>query len=138
MKISKHLHSCLLVEENGTTVLLDPGVFTYQENALDISKLSALDYILITHEHADHMHVPFLKDLLAKFPKAQIISNPSIEKILRAENITVHTDLSVLPKDTGIQFEELLPRRAHVPMPPAFQLADAVEWICGHGVVKTG
>jgi L-ascorbate metabolism protein UlaG (beta-lactamase superfamily) len=107
MKISKHLHSCLLVEENARTVLIDPGVFTYQEKALDITKLSKLDYILITHEHPDHMYVPLLKELLAKFPDAKIISNPSIEKILGGEKIAVHTDLSDLPKDAGIQFEEV-------------------------------
>jgi L-ascorbate metabolism protein UlaG (beta-lactamase superfamily) len=107
MKISKHLHSCLLIEENGKTVIIDPGIFTYQEKALDIPTLSNLDYILITHEHPDHMHVPLIKDLLAKFSAAKIISNPSIEKILSGEQIPVHTDLSVIPADAGIQFEEV-------------------------------
>src|SRR4051812_15265297 len=107
MKISKHLHSCLLIEENGKTVLIDPGIFTYQEKALETDKLSNLDYILITHEHPDHMHVPFIKELMEKFPKAQIISNPSIEKILGEDKITVHTDLSDLPNDAGVQFEEV-------------------------------
>src|SRR4051812_48247483 len=99
MTISKHLHSCLLIGDNGKTVLIDPGVFTYQEKALDIQSLSGLDYILITHEHPDHMHVPLIKELLTKFPKAKIVSNPSIESILRKEQLVVHTDLSVLPPD---------------------------------------
>jgi len=107
MKISKHLHSCLLIEENNKTVLIDPGVFTYQEKALDVTKISKLDYLLITHEHTDHCYPPFIKEILAKFPEAKIITNPSVEKMLAEESISVHTDLSNLSSDAGIQFEEV-------------------------------
>lgn len=106
MKISKHLHSCLFIEDQNKTVIIDPGVFTYQDKALDINSITSLDYILITHEHPDHMYVPFIKELVEKFPEVKVISNPSIEKILGEEKIPVHTDLSVIPADAGIQFEE--------------------------------
>lgn len=91
MRISKHLHSCLLVEDQNKTILIDPGVFTYQEKALDINKLNKLDYILITHEHQDHMHVPLLKDLLAKFPNVSIITNPSAATLLKQDGIDSQT-----------------------------------------------
>ncbi|MGH7203234.1 MAG: MBL fold metallo-hydrolase [Candidatus Levyibacteriota bacterium] len=91
MKISKHLHSCLLIEEKDTTVLIDPDVFTAQEKALDISKLRTLDYILITHEHPDHCYPPLIKALLKKFPKAVVISNASVAKMLKKESIPVTT-----------------------------------------------
>lgn len=107
MKLSKHLHSCLLIEENNKTVLIDPGNFTYQEQALSPETIKSLDYILITHEHPDHMHVPFIKDLVKQFPAVKIISNPSVKANLQQEIINVHTDLSELPDDVGIQFEEL-------------------------------
>jgi L-ascorbate metabolism protein UlaG (beta-lactamase superfamily) len=107
MKISKHLHSCLLVKENDKTVLIDPGIFTRQENALNLASLGSLDYILLTHEHPDHMDTQLINDLVSAFPNAKIISNPSIEKLLGEEKITVYTDLSVLPKDADIQFEEV-------------------------------
>jgi L-ascorbate metabolism protein UlaG (beta-lactamase superfamily) len=87
MKISKHLHSCLLVQEQEKTFLIDPGIFTYQEKALDIHKLDKLDYLLITHEHPDHMYLPFIKEIVAKFPKVKIITNQSIVKILEKETI---------------------------------------------------
>jgi L-ascorbate metabolism protein UlaG (beta-lactamase superfamily) len=87
MKLSKHLHACLLVEEQDKTFLIDPGVFTYQEKALDISQLETLDYILITHEHPDHMFLPFIKEIIAKFPEVKIITNESIVKILEKETI---------------------------------------------------
>lgn len=87
MKISKHVHSCLLVEDDGKVVLIDPGEYTYNEKALDISKLENLDLILYTHEHPDHFFAPFLKESLAKFPGTSIITNSSIVEFLKKENI---------------------------------------------------
>jgi L-ascorbate metabolism protein UlaG (beta-lactamase superfamily) len=48
MRITKFGHACVRVEHGGTTVVLDPGVFTERE-ALD-----GADAVLITHEHPDH------------------------------------------------------------------------------------
>lgn len=83
MQITKYLHSCLLIEEQNKTILIDPGVFTYNEHALDINKLTKLDYIAITHEHADHFHLPFIKDLVQKFPDVKIVSTPSVVELLK-------------------------------------------------------
>ena len=91
MKISKHLHSCLLIEEENKTFLIDPGVFTYQEKALNFNSLSSLDYILITHEHSDHAYIPLIKEIIAKFPTVEIITNPSAATLLKQEDITALT-----------------------------------------------
>lgn len=107
MRLSKYLHSCLLIEDNQKTVLIDPGSFTYQEHALTTDMLSKLDYMLITHEHADHMSILFIKQLVAKFPDVQLLSNPSVAQILAKEHIAVHTDLSTLPSDVDIRFEDV-------------------------------
>ena len=48
MRITKFGHACVRVEHAGTTVVLDPGVFT------DVAALDAADAVLITHEHPDH------------------------------------------------------------------------------------
>jgi len=87
MKISKHVHSCLLVEEKGKIVLVDPGNYSYDAKALDIPSLSSLDAIAITHEHMDHIYLPFLKEILAKFPNTPIYTNESVKKLLEKENI---------------------------------------------------
>jgi len=55
MRITKFGHSCVRIEHEGTTVVLDPGVFTDRE-ALD-----GADAILITHEHIDHYLPDHLK-----------------------------------------------------------------------------
>ena len=91
MRISKHLHSCLLIEDTDTTILIDPGIFTYNEHALDIESLQNLDYIIITHEHFDHMHIPLIQELIDKFPKAKILTNSSAASLLEKENFNVLT-----------------------------------------------
>ncbi len=91
MKISKHIHSCLLIEKQNITILIDPGNYTYEEKALDLDSLEKLDYVLITHEHQDHMYVPSIKEIVKKFPNVEIISNKSVKKILEQEGLRMST-----------------------------------------------
>lgn len=87
MKISKHLHSCLLVEDEGRTILVDPGNYSYEAKALDINQLNRLDAIVITHEHQDHMYIPWIKEILQKFPNTPIFTTESAKKLLEQEGI---------------------------------------------------
>jgi L-ascorbate metabolism protein UlaG (beta-lactamase superfamily) len=48
MRITKFGHSCVRMEHDGATVVVDPGVWS-QVEALD-----GADAVLITHEHPDH------------------------------------------------------------------------------------
>ena len=80
------------MEDQGKVVLIDPGIYSYNEKALNISLLTQLDFIAITHEHSDHMHIPFIKDLLIKFPNARIIANNPVVNILAKENISAVTE----------------------------------------------
>ncbi|HUD44075.1 MAG TPA: MBL fold metallo-hydrolase [Patescibacteria group bacterium] len=91
MKVTKYLHSCLLVEDQNTTILLDPGNYTYQEKVFPYNQIAKIDYIAITHEHRDHMDIEFLKELLTHYPHAQIIGNESINTTLIKENMLVQT-----------------------------------------------
>ncbi len=87
MKITKYVHSCLLVEEKGKAALIDPGVYTFQSKALDLRYIEKLDFVLITHEHPDHLHIPFLKEILAQFPNIEVITNASVVLLLEQEGI---------------------------------------------------
>src|SRR5437868_582009 len=107
MKISKNLHSCLLVEEQDKTFLFDPGIFTYQEKALDINKLEKLDYILITHDHPDHLYLPFVQELLTKFPNTKIITNNAIVEQLAKQNIPATYEGDSLVSITKVPHESL-------------------------------
>jgi L-ascorbate metabolism protein UlaG (beta-lactamase superfamily) len=53
MRITKFGHACIRLEHDGTTLVLDPGMFT------DPEALDGADAVLITHEHPDH-YVPAL------------------------------------------------------------------------------
>jgi L-ascorbate metabolism protein UlaG (beta-lactamase superfamily) len=79
MKITKFIHSCLIVEIENKNILLDPGSYTAEENALNIEEIDTLDYLLITHEHQDHMHLPFVKQIVKKFPEIKVMSNQSLK-----------------------------------------------------------
>jgi L-ascorbate metabolism protein UlaG (beta-lactamase superfamily) len=48
MRITKFGHACVRIEHDGTTVVVDPGVFT------ELEAVAGVDAVLITHEHADH------------------------------------------------------------------------------------
>jgi L-ascorbate metabolism protein UlaG (beta-lactamase superfamily) len=92
MKITKYLHSCLLVEENDQVVLIDPGAYTYDANVLDLNLLKKLDFILITHEHADHFSLPFVQEITRHFPEVSIITTKSVAQQLEKELIPVMTE----------------------------------------------
>lgn len=87
MKITKLAHSCLLVEEQGKNILIDPGV--YSESFMDkVLSLPNLGYILITHEHFDHFSPQLVKSLIEKFPDVAIIGPESVYEKLSQEDIT--------------------------------------------------
>lgn len=97
LKVTKFVHSCLLVETPGRVALFDPG--TLSEEALDISKLQRLDDIFITHEHADHFSLELIKKLVAKFPKIRITSTQSVVDQLAKQGVTASNQ----PPD-GVKF----------------------------------
>jgi L-ascorbate metabolism protein UlaG (beta-lactamase superfamily) len=85
MKITKFVHSCLLVETPDRTAIFDPGVMS--EQALNIDAISRLDDIFITHIHQDHCSVNLVKKLVAKFPNVRITSTPEVAAALAKEGI---------------------------------------------------
>lgn len=57
------------------------------------SKLENIDFILFTHEHADHYHLESLKILLARNSQAAVYANSSVSELLTKEGIK-HTLVS--------------------------------------------
>ncbi|MQS36061.1 MBL fold metallo-hydrolase [Streptomyces katsurahamanus] len=48
MRLTKLKHSCVRLEKDGATLVIDPGAFSEQDAAV------GADAVLITHEHPDH------------------------------------------------------------------------------------
>ncbi len=95
MKITKFVHSCLLVETSDRSALFDPGM--YSANALSVDQLDRLDDIFITHVHPDHCSPDLIKQLVAKFPEARITSNSEVVAALAEQGIkaTIHPPIGV-------------------------------------------
>ncbi len=77
MQITKFGQCCLLIEVAGKRILTDPGRFSVSQN-----EVTNLDLILITHEHADHLHSESLSVILENNPQAKVITNESVGTIL--------------------------------------------------------
>jgi L-ascorbate metabolism protein UlaG (beta-lactamase superfamily) len=84
MRISKHIHSCLLFEHQGEKLLFDPGLFTFLEGKVRPDQFAGVSTIVITHEHPDHLNMKALKEILAK-STATVISNRGVAEKLRPE-----------------------------------------------------
>lgn len=87
MKITKLVHSCLLVEMPepvNRTALFDPGGFSI----FDVDKLEYLDDIFITHNHPDHYDPDKIAKLVAKFPAVRITTTEEIVLDLASKGIT--------------------------------------------------
>jgi L-ascorbate metabolism protein UlaG (beta-lactamase superfamily) len=82
MKITKIGHCCLRIEVAGKCILTDPGSFT-----VDDIQVEDIDIVLITHEHADHIHIDSLKRILKANPDVSIISNTSVGRLLTEAEI---------------------------------------------------
>ena len=91
MRITKYVHSCLLVEKNSRAVLFDPGDYSRAYGMLDVDALGELEAILITHGHFDHCNVDLLKSIRQRSPEVSIVSNPEVVEQLEAENIQATT-----------------------------------------------
>lgn len=99
MQITKIGHCCLLIRENNLTILTDPGAWSTKQD-----EISGIDLVLITHEHADHLHIESLRAVLKNNPQAQIITNSSVGKILDEQKLSY----SVVENGEFRKFHDLL------------------------------
>lgn len=78
MKVTKYPQSCLILEENGKRLVIDPGsLVSAKYQAQD---LGTVDAILITHEHPDHAD-PHLVQAMA-MSGVPVVANRSAANVL--------------------------------------------------------
>jgi L-ascorbate metabolism protein UlaG (beta-lactamase superfamily) len=93
--VTKLLHACLLVEIDGTRTLLDPGSYTWDDDRFDASMTEGVDRILITHEHADHFSIDFVRSAVERSNDAVVETTQSLCSILAESEIEATTEGSV-------------------------------------------
>ncbi|MFJ5552035.1 MBL fold metallo-hydrolase [Streptomyces sp. NPDC093225] len=66
MKLTKMRHSCVRLEKDGRTLVIDPGAFSEPDAGL------GADVLLVTHEHPDHFEEGRLRAALEANPAAEL------------------------------------------------------------------
>lgn len=86
MELIKKTHACVRLEQDGRSLVIDPGGFTEPDAAL------GADALLVTHEHPDHFHEGRLRAALDANPAAEIWTLRAVaDRIAAAFPGRVHT-----------------------------------------------
>ncbi|HEX4439777.1 MAG TPA: MBL fold metallo-hydrolase [Thermoanaerobaculia bacterium] len=91
MRIAKFIHSCLLVENGEDRILLDPGTYTFAENAVPIETFDRIAAIVITHRHADHVDAAAVKRIVGRSPSAAVLANADVCALLKESGVSAET-----------------------------------------------
>lgn len=83
MRITKHEHAALRIDDHGQTLLIDPGSFT-----LPLDELHRLAGVVITHEHPDHWTPEHLDRILRDAPGTPIFGPAGVVRAAEGYEIT--------------------------------------------------
>ncbi|WP_405683345.1 MBL fold metallo-hydrolase [Streptomyces sp. NBC_00057] len=78
LTLTKKTHSCIRLEKDGRTLVIDPGGFSEQDAAV------GADAMLVTHEHLDHFDEERLRAGMEANPAAEIWTLRSVADQLSA------------------------------------------------------
>lgn len=73
MKITKYEHACLVVEDSGAKLVIDPGNFSPS-----LPKVTGVAAVVITHVHADHINEPKVKQIITDNPEIKVFSTQQV------------------------------------------------------------
>ncbi|MBO1770831.1 MBL fold metallo-hydrolase [Agrococcus sp. TF02-05] len=83
MRVTKREHACMILDEDGRQLVIDPGNQTGPVSAPDLVA------IVITHEHADHWDAGRLRELLAANPGTPIYAPAGVAAAAEEFDVTV-------------------------------------------------
>jgi L-ascorbate metabolism protein UlaG (beta-lactamase superfamily) len=78
MQLTKFTHACVRVDDGDRSLVIDPGVFSELDAALDGARA-----VLVTHEHPDHIDASRLRAAASRDPRLQIFGPESVTVLLR-------------------------------------------------------
>jgi len=97
MKLTKFGHACIRLDADGAgvgTIVVDPGKFTDVSAALD-----GAAYILVTHEHDDHVDYPKVAAAMMANPALKLWADDEVVKGLEAAGAPSHQLTTLEPGD---------------------------------------
>lgn len=110
MKITKFVHSCVLIEHEDKAVLIDPGIFSWQSGLVAVESLPKLDTVVVTHMHPDHMGEPFIKALVGVQPDVEWLAPADAHEALRGYGAINVSDQSTADIDvTTVDHAKVVP-----------------------------
>lgn len=83
-------HASYFLRMNGKNMLIDPQFFSpgpyhrKTENPVDIKQFISIDYILITHDHADHCDRSSLQSLFRQNPGVTVLAGKNMKGLLQS------------------------------------------------------
>jgi len=86
MKITKYEHACLVLEQAGQRLVVDPGEFT---RLLELDQVVA---IVVTHDHFDHFKSALIDGLVTLNPAVRILTTQIVADQLPGRPVTVVAD----------------------------------------------
>jgi L-ascorbate metabolism protein UlaG (beta-lactamase superfamily) len=89
MKLTKYGHACIVIEEQGKKLIIDPGAYT------DLPAITDVTAVLFTHVHGDHFSAELLANILKNNPQARALGTHEVAAEARKSN------LNVTPVDAG-------------------------------------
>lgn len=81
MRLTKFEHACVLLEDGGAKLLIDPGSFT------NLPALSDVVGIVLTHQHPDHVDPENLRTLIAANPQVQVLGPAGVVAALESTEV---------------------------------------------------
>lgn len=107
VRITKYVHSCVRLEHEGGTLVIDPGVWSEPE------ALAGADAVLVTHEHNDHVDLLRLKglDVPVYAPKSARLPGLDFNGVVAGEEFTA-AGFRVTPGADGTRASTAIARTA--------------------------
>lgn len=84
MKLTKYGHACIVLEEQGRRLVIDPGNFTASFGPAD--NVAA---VVVTHVHADHFDPGHLRKIMDASPGVQIFTTKEVAGQFQRPNTAV-------------------------------------------------